>query len=949
MISRYKIFFILILFYLNGLKASSVDETADSLRIDELLNVGQELFSEGMFIQALDSFMLSMKIGETAFGEEHPNLRNIHNALGITYRILGDFENSLYYFLKTEKSLLSDRNQNQTAIARIYNNIGNLYLNRLNYGMALDYYQRAADIYISQPEKNPEGIADFYYSMTNIYYNQNEYLKVIETAEKYLSYANPDTRLMFLSLIAASYKELNRNTEAYDSYKKTIEYAAEIYPETDLNVIFEYINFVHFLISVLDFEAAEEQLERIEELFSRRETDGGIHRALYFKARGLYYRNLIVKSKDLAEFRKQKTSNLVRAVEYYKKGLEALGTDTSRRDDASLSIGNSLSLTQSLDILSLIADTYVQISDVCSGHKPPEELTSIHQALDYYILTANMIHQARREMYSDENKVQLGELKEAVFYKIVQAAYRAYALNPRSEIVKLAFSNAERMKASAVFDRLSDQFAKENSLVPDSLTRLERNLNFSITRQSEKLFDMKRDGFSSSVEIAETDSVLFHLKKQRDELNQFLEKYYRDYYNLKYADVTILPDEVQKKLKNNEVLLEYVLYETDSVPEIYVFCFSNHLAEFHRLDIDASFIHTLEETFRFMADPDFLFTGFDQYRLYCDNAHQLYMQLIHPFTEIIQDKKIIIVPDGKLNYLPFDALLTELPEVSQNIQFNRLSYLIRKNPVHYSYSSNLLFSFPQNRRRAKNRLLAFAPEYKSDTVLFENDTIVLAPLPGILREVNLISKVTDAQLYVGKDATEKNFRRECSDHDILHLAMHAFINDSLPAFSRLAFVQHRDVAAEDDGWLNTADIYNFTLNARLAVLSACNTGTGSMKKGEGVMSLARGFLYAGCPSLVMTLWDVEDDAGTRIMHSFYRNLKKGKTIDEALRQAKLTYLENANARMAHPHYWLGYLSIGDNNSLVISYDIYFFLLLFFALTGIITDQLIRMKQKMKRR
>ena len=108
--------------------------------------------------------------------------------------------------------------------------------------------------------------------------------------------------------------------------------------------------------------------------------------------------------------------------------------------------------------------------------------------------------------------------------------------------------------------------------------------------------------------------------------------------------------------------------------------------------------------------------------------------------------------------------------------------------------------------------------------------------------------------------------------------MHAFIDDSQPAYSRLAFFQNDNEDAENNGWLNTADIYNLDLNARLTVLSACNTGSGKLRKGEGVMSLARGFLYAGCPSIVMTLWEVEDNAGTKIMESFYKNLEKGEQL-----------------------------------------------------------------------
>ena len=230
-----------------------------------------------------------------------------------------------------------------------------------------------------------------------------------------------------------------------------------------------------------------------------------------------------------------------------------------------------------------------------------------------------------------------------------------------------------------------------------------------------------------------------------------------------------------------------------------------------------------------------------------------------------------------------------------------------------------------------------------------NKVFDLRPLKGTLNEVEQIASEVKTKVYKGNEATESNFREKCGGFDILHLAMHAFINDSLPSLSQFAFKQMKGLTPDSDGLLSTADIYNLQLNARLAVLSACNTGTGQLRKGEGVISLARGFFYAGCPAIIMTLWEVEDNSGTKIMSSFYKYLKKGKNKDEALRLAKLKYLENANSRLAHPHYWLGFVSIGDKSSLYRSYDFYFFALLLLAVLGVITEQIIRLKKARKNR
>ena len=128
-------------------------------------------------------------------------------------------------------------------------------------------------------------------------------------------------------------------------------------------------------------------------------------------------------------------------------------------------------------------------------------------------------------------------------------------------------------------------------------------------------------------------------------------------------------------------------------------------------------------------------------------------------------------------------------------------------------------------------------------------------------------------------------------------------------YSKLAFVQNVD--SLNDGFLNTYEIYNMRFNARMAVLSSCKTGFGKLMKGEGVMSLARGFMYAGCPSIIMTLWEVSDKSGAKLMQDFYKSLIKGRSKAEALQIAKLNFLKKADNLKANPYFWSTYVIIGE--------------------------------------
>ncbi|MBW6536370.1 MAG: CHAT domain-containing protein [Mariniphaga sp.] len=892
--------------------------------------------------------MVSAVIREKIYTKKSYEFGIVQNALGITYKNLGNLDKSIEYFLNAEEAYSFNFNENELALARLYNNVGNTYKDKLNFETALNYLERAVNILMNKNE-NEQDIADFYYNIAEIHYKLRNYKNALEIIETYYSQAHSDTKLFFLSLKAASFQEMKEYSQAFNSYQKAIEYAESYYSGTDLNLAFEYINFADFLIKSNIIMEAQKTLYNAKNIFEYNKINDGVNFALYLKTQGFLYENIIVETKNINDFRQQKSQNLLEAVNYYKKGLEALGIGSERMMNVSATIENTASLTQSLELLKLIADTYTQISDIYANTTNIKRKESIDQALEYYEFTANLIQQARKELYADESKIQLNELEEATFAKIVQTAYKAMEIEPNQQVLEFAFTNAERMKASSVFDRLSAQLAQENSLVPDSLNELERTLNFQITTQNEKLHNLMSAKITDNEEIALADSTLFQLKKEREDLIQFLENNYSDYYELKYADATITAEQVQQKLKSNEVTIEYVLNETDSVPELYAFFISKEKISFQKINIDATFIKNIEESFRFMSNPGYLFTRSDNTKEFVLAAYNLYTKLIEPFSNQILNKKITIIPDGKLNYLPFDALLTEMPDTSDVIKFNLLPYLIKSNSINYAYSANLLYKFNNPQRKAKNRLLAFAPKYNADTVVFENERLILTQLPGVQREVDLIASEINVDLFRNENATEENFRKHSNDYDILHLAMHAFINDSLPAFSRFAFTQNNDNQPQKDGWLNTADIYNLDINARLTVLSACNTGSGDLRKGEGVMSLARGFLYAGCPTIVMTLWEVEDNAGTKIMSTFYQNLKKGRSTDEALRLAKLNYLENANPRMAHPHYWLGYVSIGSAIPLFRSYDYYFFGLVVLAFAGIIVDQVIRLKKARKKR
>ena len=268
-----------------------------------------------------------------------------------------------------------------------------------------------------------------------------------------------------------------------------------------------------------------------------------------------------------------------------------------------------------------------------------------------------------------------------------------------------------------------------------------------------------------------------------------------------------------------------------------------------------------------------------------------------------------------MGYLPFELLLTQ--PTTGKADYRTLPYLLRDYNISYAYSATWLFHpFSPRKHLPQKEYIAFAPSYSSaseDSLTLGRFRDQVAPLRWNQQEVRSINRYLSGLSLTGKEATEGRFKQQANQYDIIHLAMHALIDDLNPMYSQLVFATD-DADTLNDGYLNAYELYNMELSADLAVLSACETGYGKLEGGEGIMSLARAFAYAGCPSIVMSHWPVDDQASTQLMDYFYQYLSEGVTKDEALRQAKLSFLENANEQTMHPFYWSNFVVVGNTDA-----------------------------------
>lgn len=288
---------------------------------------------------------------------------------------------------------------------------------------------------------------------------------------------------------------------------------------------------------------------------------------------------------------------------------------------------------------------------------------------------------------------------------------------------------------------------------------------------------------------------------------------------------------------------------------------------------------------------------------YAEQAKALYTALIEPLALPFESlKKLIIIPEHKLNFIPFETLID--PKENQP--------LVAVCPISYSHGLKL-WLLQQKSSVAKQRkryFAAFAPQYTTDYMLaFADDNPSrnrLQDIAGATQEATQLAHYFDGSLYQGVQATKQDFIQRATDYKMYHFAMHALMDESDHLHSSLVF--------QNGEHLRYHELYGLHFPADLVVLSACNTGMGKLENGEGLMSLSRALTYAGVRSSVYSLWEVPDEETAEIMLSFYKHLKSGETKAEALAQAKRDFLAN-NPMKSHPFFWAGFVINGNTSAI----------------------------------
>jgi CHAT domain-containing protein len=533
---------------------------------------------------------------------------------------------------------------------------------------------------------------------------------------------------------------------------------------------------------------------------------------------------------------------------------------------------------------------------------------------------------------ADNSKYILVEKAAPIYNQAIALATRFHhdlKTKTATEFANDALNFCEKNRAIALTDNLKDRRAKNFGGIPPTLLATERDLKSDIAFAQKELYDAP-DSLKNS-----RQNALFEAKQAFSTFQKDLEKQFPKYFELKYQFQGPLSiNALQSRLDANSAAIEYFIADSN----LTILTFSKNSFQIFEKKWTPQYIVDFQQFRRSLSDEKWLLDSTNVAKTaFLKNGFSLYEILLEaPLNFLNQQNanekisRLRIIPDGALNYLPFEMLLTN--GNSTDWKGKNTPFLLREYAVSYTYSARLL---EDNARTDGRNFGGFGIEYDeamlnkiaADSTLSRSTNVAriadgasaattvsargmnLSRLDFADDEVRNIGKLLgSSSIFLNSDATKANFLKNAPNFGILHLAMHGAIDAQNPMNSGLIFSKTTD---STNNYLTGYDLFGQQLHAGLAVLSACNTGNGALRRGEGVMSLARAFAFAGCPSTVMSLWSIPDESTSQIMLNFYKYLKAGEPKDVALQKAKLDYLTTCSPQYQVPNYWGATVIIGN--------------------------------------
>ncbi len=869
--------------------------TEDKIRVAEIISRAGYAFSEKkLFSESLSYYERSLGINRAL--DNKPGLVTNYSYIGKSYADTGKYEEGIEYFnsaLKIQKEL-NDR----AGIAHNLNNVANLYSYLGDYQKSKELLSQA--LLISEEIKDPNQTAKTLINQATIKFRQRNYKLAIELLDRALKIADKTKeeklKAEAFNLRGVVYRQQEDYEKALDNYQRALKINKKLNSEPDILTNLSIIGELYKEIGMYDEALSHilESLERSRESSNKLMTavnlnylgDVKLKQGRYDEAAGLYnsslnefqrlgFKDRIARSHNNIGYLRGETGDFDSAIDNFDKAI-AIYKELDDREWIRVSLfGRGLYSEQRGDLISAennykeAIKVFESIREDLAGGEEAEQLFSDVNVQIYENLISLLL--------------RLGKKEEALEY-----IERSRSKTLRDTLLRSGITSFD--------DRTRGQLNRF-----DKLSRKEASINHELVKETTK-------ALPNSEKI---DNLVKTLGKTREEFSQITSDLKTEHPKL-YNLLSIKPGNFlelakKKKLPRNTAFVQYFI--TDK--ETYLFLIrgknlivkSVFIKKEELIGLVALFRELIDKN-RSMPTNNWLDDGSESYKGNIqplkDLSTLLYHYLIDPIEEEIKDvDTIAIIPFGSLHYLPFHALAKEG-------RGGGLEFFIEKKKLAYlvSTSTNYLDVILRNgnKKRGIGTVVAFG-----NPDLGEPDLA----LPFSKEEVLTIKKTfPSARIFLEKDATKDNFKSNWGGHEIVHVAAHGLIQEE-PSIL---------LAPLGSGSLTLSDITGLppARNTHLVVLSACdaavmrNNGSNeSNPTGAELNSIALAFSMVGTPSVIATLWRLNDRATYELMSSFYKNLKSEKEFDyNALRKAQVEMLKRTD-RYGQPFYWAPFILLGE--------------------------------------
>lgn len=930
-------------------KISISEETADKypgLAAESLSLLAYMQSEERNFDKALHNTKKADSLLIANYGANYAGRIMVLNNYGLIFGELGQLDKALEYGLETRKLTqlhYAPAHKNQSISL---NNLSVVFTNLGRYDESLQALKEALEI--NQQQKREVDLFMNYMNMASPYIAKWDYdnaLNYLKLAEAMISEKNSDIdpyRIYLYTSLVAFYCDLKEYDAAYTYLKKAIDFGTFYYSDYSYPMGGIYFSMGNLEMENGHFKEAIEAHEKAIEIYtlyygaeSSKVASGkfcignimermdSLHQAIeivtetseiYEKVHGFEHRYTIESLIKLAELY-VKTGDLVRSNLILNRVLDR--ENAIKGNEIRTGLLPYEELVKDVNLINALELKITLLSEeITEGNK----LSSLKDIAKVYEYIGFEFDRILVNFGGFKSRDDLRDRSEMIFKEAVGTCYEIFTLTKDPEWAKKAFTYSERARALKIQEIMRDRIATHNSGLPDSILNREFQLKSHLRSLENQLIETDK----TDTLVYESVSKAFFLVNE--EYNQFvreLEKEFTRYFDLKYNVDLATPEDIQKNLLNNKnSLLQYCLL--DSIAYVHIISADNF--HFVKLKMDSGLEEKVKKWYQGIKSRNF--QSSDLY------GNQIFEEFVKPLYHYVEEQDLIIVPDGPLYYINFESL----PVSSRNND-----YIIQHHSVQYCYSPTVQLQGKSYNWKKKTIYdwVGFVPGFEG----VKQKGFV--EQPWATKAAKYVSNMFKSRLFSGKEANIATFQEYASQGDILHMGTHAVANDEDPLKSY--FVLSGE--GEEYDLLYANEIFNTEIGSKCAVLTACETGVGKIKGGEGMVSLARAFSYAGCPNIILTLWPVDDEQTGTLIEYFYEYVAKGLSLDESLHQAKKDYLDEARGELKHPYYWAGLMYYGTETSLSQNFSIKIIVL--YSLLGlgilILGWLLVKRSEKMQRK